>query len=501
MPSPGVGADGRGGAKGQPAFHRAEAILESIGDEFIALDREWRYLYANERALHQIRRASGLALEAADLLGRNCWELFPQLAGTAFDVELHRALRDQQVVEFEARSPTTGRWVDIRAFPSATGLSLYTRDVSARRAAQEKMLKQTEQQALVAELGRRALAGGGPQLLLDETVRQVAAALDVELTAVAELAPDGGKIVIRAGFGGREDLVGTRLDRVGWDSLLGYATRGEPVIVEDMAGDRRFTAGALALDHRAVSGLAVMIESPGEPFGVLCVQSRRRRVFTASEVSFVQGVANILASAVERSRAQERLLEVRDVERRRIARDLHDEALQDLTYALVLAGGAPAITRPDELVGTLKRVAEQLRVAIFNLRLGGERHTPYRELLEAGVDVRRAMTAELEVEIDAGRSVPADPLGADVVELLRVAGRRREQERDDRLAIESLTPRELEVLRALGAGLDSQAIADRLHISLRTERNHVARILTKLGVHSQLQAVLLALRYGLIDQR
>jgi DNA-binding CsgD family transcriptional regulator len=146
-------------------------------------------------------------------------------------------------------------------------------------------------------------------------------------------------------------------------------------------------------------------------------------------------------------------------------------------------------------------VAEQLRVAIFNLRLGGERHTPYRELLEACVDVRRAMTAELEIEIEVGRGVPADPLGAEVAELLHLAGRRREQERDDRLAIESLTPRELEVLRALGAGLDSQAIADRLHISLRTERNHVARILAKLGVHSQLQAVLLALRYELIDQR
>ena len=56
------------------------------------------------------------------------------------------------------------------------------------------------------------------------------------------------------------------------------------------------------------------------------------------------------------------------------------------------------------------------------------------------------------------------------------------------------------MLKALAAGLDGQTIADRLGISIRTERNHVARILNKLGVHTQLQAVLFALRYGLIDE-
>ena len=89
----------------------------------------------------------------------------------------------------------------------------------------------------------------------------------------------------------------------------------------------------------------------------------------------------------------------------------------------------------------------------------------------------------------------------DVVDLLRFAGRRRERERADRLAIERLTAREHEVLQALADGLESQAIADRLHITIRTERNHVANILAKLGVHSQLQALVFALRYQLVEIR
>jgi DNA-binding NarL/FixJ family response regulator len=54
-------------------------------------------------------------------------------------------------------------------------------------------------------------------------------------------------------------------------------------------------------------------------------------------------------------------------------------------------------------------------------------------------------------------------------------------------------------MRLLARGLDSRAIAGRLFISERTERNHVANILAKLGVHSRLQAVLLCLRSGLIE--
>lgn len=61
-----------------------------------------------------------------------------------------------------------------------------------------------------------------------------------------------------------------------------------------------------------------------------------------------------------------------------------------------------------------------------------------------------------------------------------------------------LTPRELEVLRLLGLGRDPRAIAKELGVSLHTCRDHVKRVLAKLGVHSQLEAVVVATRTGLI---
>jgi DNA-binding NarL/FixJ family response regulator len=65
--------------------------------------------------------------------------------------------------------------------------------------------------------------------------------------------------------------------------------------------------------------------------------------------------------------------------------------------------------------------------------------------------------------------------------------------------IESLTPREREVLQLLATGLDSTTIARRLHISPRTQRNHVGNILAKLQVHSQLQAVVFGATHGMVQ--
>ncbi|MEZ5264948.1 MAG: response regulator transcription factor [Acidimicrobiales bacterium] len=75
----------------------------------------------------------------------------------------------------------------------------------------------------------------------------------------------------------------------------------------------------------------------------------------------------------------------------------------------------------------------------------------------------------------------------------------RASREDDELVrrLEMLTDREREVLAMLASGADRQAIARSLFISAHTVRTHVQRILTKLNVHSQLEAVSVALRAGL----
>jgi DNA-binding NarL/FixJ family response regulator len=85
-----------------------------------------------------------------------------------------------------------------------------------------------------------------------------------------------------------------------------------------------------------------------------------------------------------------------------------------------------------------------------------------------------------------------------IIELMRLAGQYREQNRDAQHSFSRLTPREREVLQALAQGLTDKEIAQQLQISNETQRTHIVNLLGKLGVHSRLEALVFALRHGVV---
>jgi DNA-binding NarL/FixJ family response regulator len=66
---------------------------------------------------------------------------------------------------------------------------------------------------------------------------------------------------------------------------------------------------------------------------------------------------------------------------------------------------------------------------------------------------------------------------------------------------QALTPREVEVLRLIAEGMSNARIAETLEVSVNTVRNHVQGVLGKLGVHSKLEALAIAMRGGVLPDR
>ena len=108
----------------------------------------------------------------------------------------------------------------------------------------------------------------------------------------------------------------------------------------------------------------------------------------------------------------------------------------------------------------------------------------------AADDVVQAVRAAYAGETLLPRSV--------IVEIARRVAAAKDRG-DDRKMIEPLTPRELEVLRALTDGLSTPEICERLYIAPNTLRTHVQNIMGKLRVHSKLEAVAFALKNRLVE--
>ncbi len=109
------------------------SMLESIGDAFFALDRDWRITYANAKA------ASFVGVSVNGNIGRHVLEVAPDLSASAAIQHYQRAMATQQACFFETYWEPTGAWVEVRAYPTAQGLSVYFHDISARRLAAEAL--------------------------------------------------------------------------------------------------------------------------------------------------------------------------------------------------------------------------------------------------------------------------------------------------------------------------------------------------------------------------
>src|ERR1051325_3557134 len=122
------------------------SILESITDGFVSLDDQWNIIYVNQAAQRLIGKP------ASELLGKNQWQEFPASVGTAIEYEYRRAVAENTPVEFEHFYSDWGRWFEIKAFPAVpSGLSIYFRDISERKQAEQELKRNEERFRLAAQ--------------------------------------------------------------------------------------------------------------------------------------------------------------------------------------------------------------------------------------------------------------------------------------------------------------------------------------------------------------
>ena len=135
---------------------RLTDILDSMTDGFVTVDRNWRYTLVNPAAERLIGKT------AHELAGRSMDELFPEIEGWP---HYRKTMEERVATAFETYSEPLARWLEVRAYPAAEGMSIFFADISQRVAAQASLAEARARRDVLATLldaASQPFGVGGP---------------------------------------------------------------------------------------------------------------------------------------------------------------------------------------------------------------------------------------------------------------------------------------------------------------------------------------------------
>jgi PAS domain S-box-containing protein len=113
---------------------KLDTFIESITDSFFILDNSWRFVrinYAFEKITNRSRE---------HVLGKVIWDIFPSIAGTGFERAFYEAKIKQTSIKFIEDFTRINRWFNVAVYPSAGGLTVFVKDITDEKRAQEEAM-------------------------------------------------------------------------------------------------------------------------------------------------------------------------------------------------------------------------------------------------------------------------------------------------------------------------------------------------------------------------
>src|SRR6202046_3347791 len=176
-------------------------------------------------------------------------------------------------------SPSSGQKESVVEPPPSDGQS---EEFTARA-----LRQRIRQQELLAELGVLALQRTSLISMLDHPARMTAEGLGAEYCKVMEYISAENRLLVRAGVGWGEGVVGVASVGADLESPAGYALRtGKPVILHNIEHEQRFRTPELLVQHGIRRAMNVILQGDGAPVGVLEVDSKSEGEFSEHDIAF-----------------------------------------------------------------------------------------------------------------------------------------------------------------------------------------------------------------------
>lgn len=295
-----------------------QAILSAVDALVVVVNRQGEMIYFN-RACQDI---SGVREKQAQ--GEKFWEfLIPAPEQPQIKRVIQQALRGEATQSYQCHWLSQNsqqrciEWSN-QIFGDRgmiTHLIITGIDLTQRREAQIQLRWRDLQQQSLTYLSQSAIATPDLQELMHKIVDEIAKTLRVDYVELLELLPNQAAFQIKAAHG--FNSVHHRRLQHSLEQITLSATQntqpgytlysGKSVVVDDLRLETRFRGSVLIHQGRVISSVTTIIPGLEHPFGVLGVHTREHRHFSADEVQFLEAIAHLLASVLERHRLTEEL--------------------------------------------------------------------------------------------------------------------------------------------------------------------------------------------------
>src|SRR5690606_21388036 len=208
----------------QDALKEKSHILESIGDAFFAVDKNWTVNYWNKRA------EIILGIKREEILGKNLWTVFNEEEHSPFYTFYGKSLGKETPDHFEVYYEPLGIWLEVSSYPSPSGLSIYFKDISGRKQSEERLKKMNRELALSnSELEQFAFVASHD---LPEPLRMITSFLSQLETRYGEMLDGRAKQYIYFASGGAKRMRNIILDLMEF-SRIGRTTEDKQMVSLD----------------------------------------------------------------------------------------------------------------------------------------------------------------------------------------------------------------------------------------------------------------------------